>query len=403
MAINQKEYKDFIKQLSFNLNESNPGYYAKLLVALYGNQYEKSSEAVLVDESKSPVVIKDRLQTKIEGFVASEANKDKNFYYYVEYSDKFFNALKGLGFRILIANKSDYGTKKDYIRTTMIAHESMPFIVFYGRDFQDINLNLRLIKTVESEGAAEEILQKLIEVFRTYIFATTYPKAKKGASCNMIGLNDRGGLELFELNKVTCDLDEETMKLSYPNCNNERINKFLNEWDTKGKLLLIHGEPGGGKTTFIRHLLTNVYDGSVVFMNADIFAQLSSVRFISFALENLQNSLLLIEDAEKLLVSREENHEDRSSSVADLLNYTDGLLGDALQMKILATFNTKLDKIDTALLRKGRLFHKEDFSVLSKEQAIALHQHLTKSKDVHIELCKKDAYSLAEIYALLPE
>jgi len=283
-----------------------------------------------------------------------------------------------------------------------IAHQDLPFVIYYGRDHQDMQLKLKLITTVESEEKTEELLANVFEVFRTCIFATTYAKAKKGALCNMIGLNDRGNLELFELNKVTCDLDEETMKLSYPNSNNTKINTFLQEWDTKGKLLLIHGKPGGGKTTFIRHLLTNIYDGSVVFMNADIFAQLSSVRFISFALENLQNCLLLIEDAEKLLVSREENHEDRSSSVADLLNYTDGLLGDALQMKILATFNTELDKIDAALLRKGRLFHREDFGPLTAEQAKVLYKHLTKEDD-HVELNKKDSYSLAEIYGLLEE
>lgn len=402
MAIKQKEYKDFIKQIASNLNVADPGYFTKLLVALYGTKYDNISESIIISERKDQILIKDRLQTNVEKFVADESNKDNNFHYYLEAASKLPIDLGDLGFKTLVINKYLFNSKKECMNHLFVAHQELPFIIYYGRDHQDNNLRLKIITTVEAEEKSDAILGNVFEVLRTYMFATAYPKAKKGAICNMIGLNDRGNLELFELNKVTCDLDEETMKLSYPNSNNTKINTFLQEWDTKGKLLLIHGKPGGGKTTFIRHLLTNIYDGSVVFMNADIFAQLSSVRFISFALENLQNCLLLIEDAEKLLVSREENHEDRSSSVADLLNYTDGLLGDALQMKILATFNTELDKIDAALLRKGRLFHREDFGPLTADQAKVLYKHLTKEDD-HVELNKKDSYSLAEIYGLLEE
>lgn len=70
-----------------------------------------------------------------------------------------------------------------------------------------------------------------------------------------------------------------------------------------------------------------------------------------FFLEN-RNFVMVIEDAEELITSREEV---RNSNLSMLLNLTDGLLGKSLGIQIIATFNTDVKNIDKALLRKGRL------------------------------------------------
>ena len=51
---------------------------------------------------------------------------------------------------------------------------------------------------------------------------------------------------------------------------------------------------------------------------------------------------------------------------------TDGLLANALKTKFICTFNTGLDKIDEALLRKGRLKLKYEFEKLDLEKTKAL-------------------------------
>ena len=78
-----------------------------------------------------------------------------------------------------------------------------------------------------------------------------------------------------------------------------------------------------------------------------------------------RNSVLVIKDAEPLLVSRDE---EGSSSLPGLLNLTDGLLGEGLNIQIICTFNTEISRIDKALLRKGRLKIAYEFKALSKEK-----------------------------------
>lgn len=237
------------------------------------------------------------------------------------------------------------------------------------------------------------------------------------ARCYIIG---RGmmGLELIPLNGYSSKANSELIKKSYPTINHKKINDFFNEEIAgKGKLVLFHGKPGTGKTSYIRYVLSTVYNGDVVFMNSDIFADLSSVSFATFALSNLQGKVLVIEDAESLLVSRGDKTnagsvKDRTTSIADLLNFTDGLIGDALNVKVVASFNTEIKDIDPALLRKGRLFCKEEFGELNKEQTKELIDFLAvdtfkKYKDYKIEnviLPKdKETYSLADIYGAVSD
>ena len=76
-----------------------------------------------------------------------------------------------------------------------------------------------------------------------------------------------------------------------------------------------------------------------------------------------------------------------------ILNLTDGLLGESLGIKIVATFNTDLRKIDKALLRKGRLIALYEFKKLQQERAKLLLDSLG-----HTDATVNAAMSLAEIY-----
>jgi len=52
-----------------------------------------------------------------------------------------------------------------------------------------------------------------------------------------------------------------------------------------------------------------------------------------------------------------------------LLNLTDGFLADFLELNIICTFDTDIDNIDPALIRKGRLKGMMEFKKLSAESA----------------------------------
>jgi len=101
-----------------------------------------------------------------------------------------------------------------------------------------------------------------------------------------------------------------------------------------------------------------------------------------------KNSILVIEDAENLVINRETG----SSTIASLLNIADGLLSDCLSIQFVCTFNTDLSNIDKALLRKGRLIAKYYFGQLNQYKA----QILSDSLGYNL-IIKKDT-SLADIF-----
>jgi ATP-dependent 26S proteasome regulatory subunit len=94
--------------------------------------------------------------------------------------------------------------------------------------------------------------------------------------------------------------------------------------------------------------------------------------FIDLLIDN-PNAVLVIEDAENIIMDRKVNS---SSSVSNLLNLSDGLLSDCLNVQIICTFNSSLSLVDDALIRKGRLIARYEFGKLDVEKARRLSDHL---------------------------
>jgi hypothetical protein len=138
-------------------------------------------------------------------------------------------------------------------------------------------------------------------------------------------------------------------------------------------MVLLHGEPGTGKTTYIKHLICKYQNKQFIFIQNDFVKDLLKPSFISFLLQN-KNAILLIEDAEKVVISRGNTGDD--SVVSTILQLTDGLFSDFLNIKIICTFNTNIDHIDKALLRKGRMIAKYKFAPLSPEKTALLAKKL---------------------------
>ncbi|MDR9367308.1 MAG: AAA family ATPase [Balneolaceae bacterium] len=127
-------------------------------------------------------------------------------------------------------------------------------------------------------------------------------------------------------------------------------------------LYLLHGKPGTGKTSFIKSVLSKV-DKQAIFIPPSMAEYLASPDLIGL-LSDYSGSILIIEDAEKILMKREG---DNSNAVSTILNLSDGFTSDFLNLNIICTFNTEIDEIDPALLRKGRLKWMQKFNKLDKK------------------------------------
>lgn len=211
-------------------------------------------------------------------------------------------------------------------------------------------------------GSLTEGIVALLQAFQE-------KKKKEPLEINLIV---RDGSRLFlksmEINKNKLNLDlfyEEDFKAV-----DARIRQRLNRKKDKG-IVLLHGLPGTGKTSYLRYLVGKIRK-RVLFLSPSIAGNLTSPDFIQLLINN-PDTVLIIEDAENIIMDRRYSAD---SSVSNLLNISDGLLADFLNIQLICTFNSALTLIDEALLREGRLIAKYEFGKLSVEKARALARHL---------------------------
>ena len=145
----------------------------------------------------------------------------------------------------------------------------------------------------------------------------------------------------------------------------------LRKKNDKG-LVLLHGKPGTGKTSYIRYLISIVKKKKVIFLPPNMAACITDPSLMNLLIDN-PDSIFVIEDAENIIIDRNRNG---SSSVSALLNLADGLLSDCLNIQIICSFNTDLSQVDSALMRKGRLIAKYEFQELETRKAQALSDKL---------------------------
>jgi hypothetical protein len=174
-------------------------------------------------------------------------------------------------------------------------------------------------------------------------------------------------------------------------------NKLMNE---DSGLFIFHGDAGCGKSTYIKKLAEEIPDKKFVYVPEFMIGLLNNPELISLFISN-QNSILVIEDAEKLIMSRES---DNSSLVSIVLNISDGILSDILKIPVILTYNTKTENIDNALLRKGRLKYKHEFKKLKQNEIVKVLKTIGLTdkdiKGLKSENKIEDEMSLADIYFL---
>jgi chromosomal replication initiation ATPase DnaA len=228
---------------------------------------------------------------------------------------------------------------------------------------------------------ALEYVENLIQDIRKILFFPSINKTFFIISSSSVG---------YELRPANIKEFDVQLDLNYGDSFVEKHKDIVNKLkNNKHGLFLFHGPSGCGKTTYLRRLVSELAeDKTIIYVPSYFMWDIANPEMISF-ISKFRNSILLLEDAEMILTSAQE---ERNQAVTNILNISDGLLNDHMDMQIIATFNVERKVIDEALLRKGRLMVDYKFKKLTANQATKLSKHIGLNKEY------TEPKTLAEIY-----
>lgn len=272
---------------------------------------------------------------------------------------------------------------KEFVEAVAYEHGENLYIIDREYDGEDDSYYL----SVSIYYQNFETISEMVEKIKKFV---NVPKFE--SKIHLIVKARYGGFTLSDFNVKKVKLDVETNYGKEFSKKNDVIMNALKDSERTG-LVMLHGLPGTGKSTYIKYL-TNKVKKKFIFFPSNMAEELTLPSFIDFMI-NQKDSILVIEDAEKLIKSRDEF---ASNAISNLLNVTDGILGDIMKIKIIATHNTKRDKIDEALLRKGRLIAEHEFDKLPKENVENLFKKLKidyKPEDI-VPMTLADVYNFKE-------
>ena len=164
----------------------------------------------------------------------------------------------------------------------------------------------------------------------------------------------------------------------------------------KSGLYMFHGPPGTGKSSYLKHLASTI-KREFIYVPTPMLEVFVTEPACLQRLTTKPNSVLVLEDAEKILFKRAGDTLD-STALSSMLNITDGILSDILNIAAIVTYNCDISNIDTALKRKGRLIAQYEFGPLQVPEARELAAKLGYPPEQVANI--SEPATLAEIYNL---
>jgi hypothetical protein len=187
----------------------------------------------------------------------------------------------------------------------------------YDLSSQSLYVNKDLKMMIRISGNTNKIKDNLVQLDIVYNIRSgslasqldlnkikEYEKPKKKSNIQLVK-SEMGHLDTEEYDLFVPPIDlEMNYGTDFLKVHNIIVNK-LNENNGKG-IILLHGDPGTGKTSYIKLLTSLVKEKDILFIPPSMAEMLSEPSIIPFLMDH-KNSILIIEDAERVISDREWN------------------------------------------------------------------------------------------------
>jgi ATP-dependent 26S proteasome regulatory subunit len=258
------------------------------------------------------------------------------------------------------------------------------------------------------EVSLSTVDNSIVEKIDTYIKSIIIKRKTDGI---FVISTKKTGLSLHSLGKLNYNFIKENYEEGVLSAY-DYITAEYSKAQPYGRLSIVNGPPGTGKTNLIKGIISSVKNCLIVLLPAKFVSEVDSPALVTLLTEeksdrygtfNMKSDspeeednssrpiLFIIEDADSCLVPRDGSN---VSMISSLLNYTDGIFGSMLDLRIIATTNAEKMEFDEALLRPGRLCRHVTVGEISAVKASEIYKRLT-GKDKEYQ----GKTTLARVYA----
>lgn len=247
--------------------------------------------------------------------------------------------------------------------------------VVYGNDDTVMSVSIkRKIAQVSFSTCSPEIQKEIVGVRERW-----FPKESTDGKVHLLIQSDFGGLKA---EGVRMTHSESLIRDNYSEevlDGFDKAIKTLMEPLPFGRLIILDGPQGTGKSHMVRAFIHDVPGDRALFLfiSSNMIPKLGEPSIVP-TLMNLRKPgravVLVVEDADEALIRRNGNNE---APVSMLLNLTDGILGDLLDIRVICTTNRKIADLDKAVVRNGRLACHPHFDLLPMKHARSVYDRIT--------------------------
>lgn len=173
----------------------------------------------------------------------------------------------------------------------------------------------------------------------------------------------------------------------------------LKSKDPSGRMIILDGKPGAGKTRIVKALFLDASGSMFVVVPPNMIASMGGPELLPLLLQTRESygkkgpTVLVLEDADQCLAPRQA---DNISSISTILNLGDGIFGSLFDTRIIATTNANAKSMDEAIVRDGRLSKRISVPLKSYNESNVIFKRLIndENKDMPKPEAEEDRHGM---------